>query len=303
MTKAPSRTPVEVAAAVVGDAWSVLILREAVLLGTKKFVDFRTSLEVNRATLADRLDGLVNAELLARESASQSSDRTVYVPTESGLAYLPVLLSMLEWGRRWQVDEPGRSPLRVHHTPCGAVLSTALTCTHCSGPVDARSVDAERPANDLRRIAPDASQRMPKLDQLERGHRCPIARCLAGIGDRWSMLIIQEAFFGLHTFDGFSQRLAIASNTLSNRLSRLCDHGILDRAVERGRPFYRLTEKGLDLYGVPATTRQWAMEWLGAKDRTAMTHRWCGAELDVTVRCTHCGASVAPDDVRASWAS
>jgi DNA-binding HxlR family transcriptional regulator len=297
------RTPVEVATSLVGDAWAVLVLREAVLLGTQRFVDFRDSLQVNRATLVDRLNGLVDGGLLARRSTAADGERTVYVPTESGEAYLPVLLALLEWGRRWQVAPGEGVLLEVTHRRCGATLATTLTCLACDGAVEARSVDAERPPDDVSRAEAEPRLRMPRLDQLERGHPCPIARCLATIGDRWSMLIIQEAFYGLHHFDAFTRRLGIASNTLSNRLTRLREHAILDRRPNGTRATYRLTEKGLDLYPVPATTRQWSIDRLGAKDPQPLRHRWCGERLTVVTRCTACGQPVEPGEVAAAWPS
>jgi len=81
---------------------------------------------VNRSTLVERLEGLVRAGLLVRESVSESSDRAIYVPTDSAVAYVPVLLSMLEWGRRWQVEAAEGQLLRVVHEHCGASLATAV---------------------------------------------------------------------------------------------------------------------------------------------------------------------------------
>ncbi len=297
-------TPVQVASAVVGDAWSILVLREAILLGTRRFVDFRESLGVNRATLVARLGSLVDAGLLARQPGNGKA-RAVYVPTVRAAGYLDVLLSMLEWGRNWEVRPSDGELLLVTHKPCGARLSTVPVCEWCSGPVNARSVLAERPTADLRRAPSKSTTRLPRLDQLERVHRCPIARCVSGIGDRWSVLVVQEAFFGLRRFDAFVQRLAIAPNILSDRLRRLCHRGILERPGAVGttnRREYRLTEKGLDLYRVPATLRQWAMRSLGVNDQLQFSHRWCGRELTITVRCNHCGERVAPGTVHAQWA-
>jgi DNA-binding HxlR family transcriptional regulator len=297
------RTPVEVATTLVGDAWAVLVLREAVLLGTHRFVDFRESLQVNRATLVDRLNGLVGGGLLERQSAAAHSDRAIYVPTAAGNAYLPVLLSLMEWGRKWLVPPEQGTVLHVHHQSCGAALVTTLTCAACGGFVDAHSVDAPRPDDAAQRNVTDVATRMPRLDQLERGHRCPIARALASFGDRWSTLVIQEAFYGLHHFEAFTRRLGIASNTLTNRLARLSDHGILDRRVRGGRPSYHLTEKGLDLYPVPATLHHWSTEWLGVRVRDPLRHRWCGEPLAVVVRCTSCGQPADSRNVSACWPS
>jgi len=296
-------TPVHVAAAVLGDAWSVLIMREALLLGARRFGEFRDGLDVNRATLANRLNLLVEAGLLERQDAEPGSDRQAYVPTPRGEEYVGVLLSMLEWGRRWEVDPDEGELLIVRHQSCGARLSTVLTCQVCCGPIDPRGVALERPEFSVKRPPPHARHRMPDLDQLERARPCPIARCLATIGDRWSVLMVQEAFFGISEFDAFERRLGIAPNILSHRLNRLCERSVLVRrpsTTTSARHIYPLTEKGLDLYRVPAMLRQWAIKSMGVEDPLSLTHRWCGADLAIDVRCTRCGESADADSVLAS---
>lgn len=302
VTTDPASTPVQVASAVVGDAWSVLILREAMLLKTSRFVEFREALQVNRATLTDRLGRLVRAGLLERAAAAPGQERFAYLPTTRAWAYLPVLLAMLEWGRRWEVDPAEGDLIDVRHTACGARLSTVLSCRTCNGAIDARAVRAERPDRIVVRPASKSRHRAPQLDQLERGRPCPIARCLASIGDRWSVLIVQESFFGLREFDLLQRRLGIAPNILSQRLNRLCERGVLVRRSSRGtsrRQRYYLTHKGLDLYPFPALLRQWAVSTLGVEDPLHFSHRWCGAILAVDLRCVHCGASVTADTVHA----
>jgi DNA-binding HxlR family transcriptional regulator len=58
---------------------------------------------------------------------------------------------------------------------------------------------------------------------------CSVARTLERIGDRWTMLIIRDAFLGVRRFDVFQRELGIARNVLSDRLARLVDEGILER--------------------------------------------------------------------------
>ena len=76
---------------------------------------------------------------------------------------------------------------------------------------------------------------------------CSVARALEAIGDRWTMLVIRDAFRGVRRFDDFQQRLGIARNVLTDRLTRLVDEGILEKHAYQERPErfeYRLTEKG-----------------------------------------------------------
>ena len=82
---------------------------------------------------------------------------------------------------------------------------------------------------------------------------CSVARALEAIGDRWTMLVIRDAFVGVRRFDEFQERLGIARNVLTDRLSRLVDEGILEKREYQQRPQrfeYRLTAKGVDLFPV-----------------------------------------------------
>jgi DNA-binding HxlR family transcriptional regulator len=65
--------------------------------------------------------------------------------------------------------------------------------------------------------------------------RCPVARTMAVLGERWAILVMREAFYGTRRFDAFQRHLGIASNILSARLRTLVAHGVLERvAPERG---------------------------------------------------------------------
>lgn len=126
---------------------------------------------------------------------------------------------------------------------------------------------------------------------------CSVARSLETIGDRWTMLIIRDAFLGMRRFDDFQRDLGIARNVLSDRLARLVDDGILERRAYQERPErfeYRLTEKGIDLWPVLVSLMKWgdrhAPEMAGPP--TLILHRGCGGEVDERFVCQSCGAPV-----------
>ncbi|MES2015249.1 MAG: helix-turn-helix domain-containing protein [Pseudomonadota bacterium] len=89
---------------------------------------------------------------------------------------------------------------------------------------------------------------------------CPIAQTLERVGERWTLLILRNAFCGMSRFDQFQQHLGIGSNILSNRLRSLTAEGILTRspAPDDGRAFeYRLTEKGAALFPILIAMTEW----------------------------------------------
>jgi DNA-binding HxlR family transcriptional regulator len=100
------------------------------------------------------------------------------------------------------------------------------------------------------------------------GQDCSIARALEVVGERWTLLIIRDAFLGLRRFDQFQESLGIARNVLTERLNRLVEEGILRRVRYSERPEryeYRLTRKGVDLAIALAGLRQWGDKYLSEK--------------------------------------
>src|ERR1700692_2050210 len=83
---------------------------------------------------------------------------------------------------------------------------------------------------------------------------CSIARTLGVVGEKWTLLVLREAFYGIRRFDDFHAALGGARILLATRLKTLVTHGLLERVayqdVGRSRDEYRLTDKGRDLFPV-----------------------------------------------------
>lgn len=96
---------------------------------------------------------------------------------------------------------------------------------------------------------------------------CPVARPLDAIGDWWSLLIIRDAFDGLHRFGEFQRNLGMAKNILASRLRNLIDHGIFETVQVADNSAYLeyvLTEKGRGLFPVLVALRQWGEQYFFA---------------------------------------
>ncbi len=100
----------------------------------------------------------------------------------------------------------------------------------------------------------------------------PVSRAMEVVGERWTLLILQEAFGGIRRFEQFSTRLGLARNILAARLQRLVQQGIFDRVLYSERPVrheYVLTDRGRALHPVILTLMQWSDRWLaGAGTQT-----------------------------------
>jgi DNA-binding HxlR family transcriptional regulator len=97
------------------------------------------------------------------------------------------------------------------------------------------------------------------------GQICSIARALEIVGERWTLLIVRDAFLGRRRFDEFQESLGVARNVLTDRLNRLVEEGIFEKVLYSERPErfeYRLTPKGRDLNLALTALRQWGDEYL-----------------------------------------
>lgn len=89
---------------------------------------------------------------------------------------------------------------------------------------------------------------------------CGVAKTLEIVGERWTLLIIRDAFFGIRRFEEFQSSLGIARNVLTDRLNRLVAEGLFDRVRYSERPEryeYRLTDKGRELNIALTALREW----------------------------------------------
>jgi DNA-binding HxlR family transcriptional regulator len=106
------------------------------------------------------------------------------------------------------------------------------------------------------------------LKRTYEGQNCSIARALELVGERWTLLIVRDAFLGLRRFDEFQESLGVARNVLTDRLTRLVLEGILERVRYQERPErfeYRLTEKGRELAVPLLALMQWGDRHLSEK--------------------------------------
>lgn len=131
---------------------------------------------------------------------------------------------------------------------------------------------------------------------------CSVARALEAIGERWTILILRDAFFGVRRFDDFQKDLGIARNVLQTRLTHLVDDGIMERVPYQERPLrceYRLTQKGIDLWPIIIALLGWG-DTYAAPDGPPLRleHRDCGGAVTDRGICSACGAVLGARDVR-----
>lgn len=123
---------------------------------------------------------------------------------------------------------------------------------------------------------------------------------MAVLGERWTILILREAFAGTTRFDAFERNLGIAPNILSARLSALVDHGVLERVPDGGRHTYRLTERGRDAFPLYLAIRDWGARHLSGPEGppTVMLDSLTGEAVVAPVPRRADGSPILPEQVR-----
>jgi DNA-binding HxlR family transcriptional regulator len=128
---------------------------------------------------------------------------------------------------------------------------------------------------------------------------CPIARSLEVIGERWTLLIIRDAFYGVRRFSDFRTHLGIPPAVLTERLKLLVDEEIMTTELaDSGREEYLLTKKGERLWPTVWSLMSWGNEYYIEKGlRRPIVHTGCGGRLEASGRCDRCDELVEPRDL------
>jgi DNA-binding HxlR family transcriptional regulator len=117
------------ALAVIGERWTLLVLRE-VLLGRRRFQEIKRNTSIATNILTDRLNTLVEHGVLERRLYSEQPESYEYVPTQKAYDVRPILIGLVQWGDKYVHAEQG--PPRIHvHTVCGHDANPELVCSHC----------------------------------------------------------------------------------------------------------------------------------------------------------------------------
>jgi DNA-binding HxlR family transcriptional regulator len=128
---------------------------------------------------------------------------------------------------------------------------------------------------------------------------CSLARALEAIGERWTLLIVRDAFYGVRRFSDFQAHLDVPKAVLSDRLGGLVEDGILERRPDpdrQGRHVYELTAAGRDLWPVLHALLVWGGRHRFPNSRV-FRHVACGTEIDERGACPTCGVTPGPEDL------
>ncbi|MBI5105732.1 MAG: helix-turn-helix transcriptional regulator [Solirubrobacterales bacterium] len=128
------------------------------------------------------------------------------------------------------------------------------------------------------------------------GQHCSIARTLAIVGERWTLLVLREVLLGRRHYAEIRRETGVATNILADRLETMVQHGILEVDADGA---YRATPKGLDLQPVLIALMEWGDAHAGEPPPRVLVHTRCGHDTRPEYRCSHCGEPVPPQELRA----
>lgn len=286
---------------ILSDAWAFLILREA-FFGAQNFETFQARLQIPRATLTDRLTKLVACGIFRKVASSRDRRQQDYRLTKSGFDLYPSFIALMQFGDRWLCQDA--PPLKLIHTACGHESRPRVACSECLEEVTTRDVAyRDGPGAGSETSPPGRSTRRASNDErFLTGRPSSVARALQVIGDRWSFMVVREAFFGARRYDAIQGALGIAPNILTDRLSRFVANGIFERVLyqENPRRFeYVLTPMGRDLYGPFIAMLAWGDRWLAdGRPPLILRHRTCGKDFTALVVCDQCSQPINAAQMR-----
>lgn len=165
-----SGCPINLSMELLGDRWTLLVLRDIVFVGARRFRELLAeSLEgISSNVLADRLEALVEHGMLTRSSDPGHKQKVIYSLTEQAIELVPILIELGDWG--FDTSRPARStPPETPSSPPAARRCGRPSWTSCARPTSARTPDDNRPhpvppsGNGLTPPTPPRSQ-PPKAD-------------------------------------------------------------------------------------------------------------------------------------------
>jgi len=290
------------ALALIGDGWTLLILRSA-FHGTRRFTDWQEELGVPKAVLSNRLERLVEARVFRKVPSQSGGKRMEYRLDEAGLALWEPLVAIyrctFDWSRTRAPDQ-----LPFHHGACGNDCDLALSCDACAQPLSAFDTFAEPgPGAGLEHRIEAHSRRRANSAARHGEQHLGSAEVMAMFGDVWSPAIIASTFRGSRRFNDLVSYLRIPPLVLSMRIRELVALDVLTRKTvvdsERYEAFH-LTRKGIGLFAYISMLAKWGDRWCGDQSGVPLVfhHKTCGHRYTPHYRCMACGERVNRSDIR-----
>jgi DNA-binding HxlR family transcriptional regulator len=288
---------------VIGDRWTLLILRAA-FYGANRFDALQEATGASRSTLTRRLNALIEHDIFYKHPYNIAANRFEYKFTEKGLGLLGPSLLAAKWESDWKTANYVDMSGRLFHRHCHAYMEPKVVCRACkldllfdqvAWPQLSQHVESQ--LDEIRTYNTQHRKRVASVREADIG----FSNLASLIGDRWTLLVLISAFFGVQRYDTFIARLNTPPSVLSERLKQLVNNHIFDKVEYQKNPprhNYILTNKGSALFPFVMTLRQWVAGGLRGENLTSpLTHAKCGEPLVIDIVCNQCEHKPWPVDV------
>jgi len=278
---------------------SVLLILEACWLGDRSFTQICKSTGLQKALVSNRLTFLQDEGIIKKLLPSDGGKRHLYLLTRRGLALLPVSVLMLAWEQRWSQQK--NAPLvKMVHINCGQEIIPDTQCQSCGDRITLADLSIAEP--ELLFAGQTSFLRRRRQAGLDRENIHVFHEISEILGDRWTTLILRQAFLGDKRFDDFVKSLGIASNILNDRLARGLDNGLFTKQAYQHNPQryeYILSAKAMDILPMILMIGKWGIEQkVPSGQRFQHIRHICGAVLNPVVVCSHCGEEITIESTR-----
>ena len=270
------------------------------------FTAMKDAMGVSRGVLADRLKWLQSIDCLQQLPERPGSKRLSYHLTQKSMDLYHNALTALSWERQFHTT-PQLDKIELTHSICGKRFNPVTQCVRCAHSVhytDVTYSPGPGATKDLREMKVRRRSTVSANDAPSQ--RNLYSNLVNIVGDRWTANVLALSFHGITRFDDFRHELPIATNTLSDRLKFLVQHGIFEQhhyQANSSRYEYRLTRKGEATFPFFITLLKWGDQWCDPKNKgrpMKLTHNSCGNPLVAEPVCDACGGILRAHEVKFS---
>lgn len=293
----PPATALRRALRILGDPWTMLILKES-FNGTRRFSDFQRALNIPRQTLSLRLVTLCREQLMYRRFTSPAQGVLEYGLTAKALDLQDAMYSVWLWH---QANHGGTEilPFDILHKPCGHVIGATWRCTSCRGAVGSDSVTIHRSQPEQRETEP-----RPRLSRRNDASFTAATSQAQGtiaaslVGDPACNEILYLLFQEPRHMLGIAQDLALGASVVRDRLDKLRDLGLIREEAQGRRTVYHPLPRAEGFLPLLLAISDWGDRWCNAgQPPPDLRLHSCGEILRARYACDHCGAWIGRNDL------
>lgn len=293
---------------VLGDPWTMLILKEA-FNGVRRFSAFQRALNIPRQTLSLRLTALCREQMLYRRHVSPVHATLEYAPTAKALDLEQAMYSVWLWHRA----NPGGAdvlPFDIVHRACGQVLEASFRCVACNGVV--RSVNVSVRRSLPLQFDPEPRARLSRrndaafaaaADPADDSAGAPAAQsgliAASLVGDIPANEILHLLFREPLHIQEIARQTGLGASVVRDRLQKLAALDLVSEQARGRKVLYAPRPRAEGFYPLLISIAAWGDRWCNGDQPPPeiLTHD-CGALLKARFVCDHCGGPVTRDSVR-----